>query len=299
VNAAAACEILVFMDGDGADDPRSFASQGLGRKLVILSAGVIMNVALAFVIFTGIALGGEPTIGVTATTILPGSPAEAAGLQPGDVIVSLNGHVYGAIPFDDPLADLKAHAGEPVTIGVKHADGTTSEVTVTLRTAEEIAAGQGALGIGQPRMKVLDRSITYSFVDAVKTGAQWTVDALGLIVRGLGDLVSSVVDHPTQAPPVSGPVGIAGQIGDVFWQLGPIFTLYVVGLLSANLAVVNILPFPPLDGGRMLMITLKRLLGARMSLRAEQLTYTIGFVVLFAFLIWITGFDIARGLGGS
>ena len=76
-------------------------------------------------------------------------------------------------------------------------------------------------------------------------------------------------------------------------------TLYVAGILSANLAVVNILPFPPLDGGRMLMITLKRIFGARISLRAEQLTYVVGFVFLFAFLIWITGFDIIRSLGGG
>ena len=110
---------------------------------------------------------------------------------------------------------------------------------------------------------------------------------------------SSVATDPTQPPPVAGPVGIATQIGDVFWQLGPIVTLYVAEILSANLAVVNILPFPPLDGGRMLMITLKRVFGARISLRAEQLTYMVGFVFLFAFLIWITGFDILRGLTGG
>ena len=75
-------------------------------------------------------------------------------------------------------------------------------------------------------------------------------------------------------------------------------TLFVAGILSANLAVVNVLPFPPLDGGRMLMIVLKRLFGARISLRAEQLTYMVGFVFLFAFLIWVTGFDIVRSLGG-
>ena len=77
-------------------------------------------------------------------------------------------------------------------------------------------------------------------------------------------------------------------------------TLYVAGILSANLAVVNILPFPPLDGGRMLMITLKRRVRRRrISLRAEQLTYMVGFVFLFAFLIWVTGFDIIRGLTGG
>jgi regulator of sigma E protease len=286
-------------DGTDADDPRSFSAQGLPIKLLILIAGVVMNVALAFVIFTGIALGGDPTIGVTATTVQPGSPAAAAGLQSGDVIVSVNGKVYGAFSGSDPVTDLRSHAGETVTIGIQHPDGTTREVTATLRTAEEIAAGQGALGIGQPKVLVLEASIHYAPVEAIQIGAQRTVDALGLIVNGLGKLADSIVNHPTEPPPVSGPVGIAGQIGDVFWQLGPIFTLYVVGILSANLAVVNILPFPPLDGGRMLMITLKRFFGSRISVRVEQLTYMVGFVFLFAFLIWITGFDIARGLGGG
>ena len=99
---------------------------------------------------------------------------------------------------------------------------------------------------------------------------------------------------------MSGPVGIATQIGDVFWNARPGHARCTSpAILSANLAVVNILPFPPLDGGRMLMITLKRFFGARISLRAEQLTYMVGFVFLFAFLIWITGFDIVRSLGGA
>ena len=81
----------------------------------------------------------------------------------------------------------------------------------------------------------------------------------------------------------------------------PDLLLYVAGILSANLALVNILPFPPLDGGRMLMIAAQGDpgFGKRISLRAEQLTYVVGFVVLFAFLIWITVFDIARLLGGG
>jgi regulator of sigma E protease len=62
---------------------------------------------------------------------------------------------------------------------------------------------------------------------------------------------------------------------------------------------VNVLPFPPLDGGRMLMITLKSIFGRRISLKAEQMTYMVGFVFLFAFLIWITGFDILRQVGAA
>ncbi len=96
-------------------------------------------------------------------------------------------------------------------------------------------------------------------------------------------------------------MGIAVQIGDVLWSLGPLYVLYMAGLLSANLALVNILPFPPLDGGRMLVIVLKAIprYGPRISVRAERLTYAIGFVALFTFLIWITVFDVARQIGGG
>jgi len=66
----------------------------------------------------------------------------------------------------------------------------------------------------------------------------------------VGRIGNSIATRPTEAPPASGPVGIAVQVGDVFWQAGPLATLYLAGILSANLALVNILPFPPLDGGR-------------------------------------------------
>jgi regulator of sigma E protease len=119
---------------------------------------------------------------------------------------------------------------------------------------------------------------------------------MGLIVGGLGALVSSVVANPT-APHRCPAGGHRHADRRHLLEQRPIMLLYVAGILSANLAVVNILPFPPLDGGRMLMITLKRIFGARISLRAEQLTYVVGFVFLFAFIIWVTGFDIIRSLG--
>jgi regulator of sigma E protease len=285
-------------DGTDADDPRSFAAQRYLTKMLILVAGVAMNVLLAFAIFTGIALIGDPTIGERVVSVEAGSPAQAAGLQPGDVIYSVDGRVYGAFDGRLLIQDLRERPGQTVTLGIEHPNGDISTVTVTLRDKAAIDAGQGAVGF--VRAPTTARAtINYTFVEAVQIGAQRTVDALGLIVGGLGSLVESVVNRPTEPPPVQGPVGIATQIGDVFWQLGPIITLYVAGILSANLAVVNILPFPPLDGGRMLVITLKRIFGERISLRAERLTYFVGFVFLFAFLIWITGYDIVRGLSGG
>jgi regulator of sigma E protease len=267
--------------------------------MVILAAGVVMNVVLAFAIFTGIALMGDPTIGIRIGAVQPDSPAAGAGIVAGDAIVSLDGGYYNAFEGDPLLVALQDRAGETVDLSIQHADGSISTVTVTLRDAEAVAAGQGALGVSELSAMTTGTTIPHSPVEAVQIGWDRTVNALGLIWNGLGQLVSSIVADPTQPPPVSGPVGIATQIGDVFWQLGPVITLYVAGILSANLAVVNALPFPPLDGGRMLIITLKAIFGKRISLQAERLTYLVGFVFLFAFLIWITGFDILRGLTGG
>jgi regulator of sigma E protease len=286
-------------DGNDADDPRSFSAQSLPKRLLILIAGVAMNVLLAFAIFTGIALFADPAVGIEVGGVQAGGPAAAAGIVAGDTIVTLDGDPHPAFDRTSPTAALRANAGESVTLGIVAADGTTRDVEVTLRPESEIDATHGALGIENSSTIVLAEPIDYGLGEAIQIGAQRTVDALGLIVGGLASLVESIVNRPTEGPPVSGPVGIATQLGDVFWQLGPIFTLYVAGVLSANLAVVNILPFPPLDGGRMLMITLKRFFGDRMSLRAEQMTYMVGFVFLFAFLIWVTGYDIVRSLGGG
>ncbi len=284
-------------DGNDADDPRSFAAQRYVTKIVILVAGVAMNVVLAFAIFTGIALIGDPTLGFKVAVVQAGSPASAAGIQAGDVVISVDGTFYSAFGGTNLLDDLRQRAGQTVVLGVEHPGGAIDQVSATLRPLAAIDAQHGALGIETAGGTTTPTSLHYGVGEAIGIGAQRTVDALGLIVGGLGALADSIVNHPTEAPPVQGPVGIATQIGDVFWQLGPIITLYVAGILSANLAVVNILPFPPLDGGRILIITLKRLFGARISLQAERMTYVVGFVFLFVFLIWITGFDIVRGLG--
>jgi regulator of sigma E protease len=289
-------------DGTDADDPRSFSHQGLAKKLTILVAGVLMNVLLALVIFTGIAWLASPFVGVKFFEVQPGSPAAAAGLQPGEAIVAIDGQRYQFITGPTALSGLRDRAGETIVLTIADEAGAQRDVTVTLRSEAEISDQKGALGISGVNKPFegyfYGEYTTNDLGTAIQVGVEQTVRWMGLIVGGLASLVSSVASNPTAPPPVSGPIGIATQIGDIFWNSGPILTLYVAGILSANLAVVNILPFPPLDGGRMLMITLKRIFGTRISLRAEQLTYVVGFVFLFAFIIWVTGFDIVRSLGG-
>lgn len=284
-------------DGGDALDPRSFSAKSLPTRLIILVAGVVMNLLLAFVIFAAIALTGDPTIGVRAGFVEPESPAAEAGLVAGDVIESVNGRYFSAFGPTSLLDELRAKAGQTVVIGVRRADGSVEKLTATLRPRVEVTKDRGALGISQLTGRTTDVHLSHPLDAAVQLGAERTLGATRLIVDGLGDLATAIVSRPTEPPPATGPVGIAIQIGDVFWQLGPIVTLFLAGVLSANLAVINILPLPPLDGGRMLVLVLKSLFGSRLSMRVERLTYVVGFAFLFGFLIWVTGFDVLRSLG--
>lgn len=297
-------------DGDS-EDPRSFVSQPLRTRLFILVAGVAMNFLLAWVIFSFIAFSGDPVAGVRVATVQPGSPAQSIGLvggvqvgttdsgvplydDSGDLIIAIDGQRFPVFADpsqpDTPLRYLRAHAGETIVLTVRHPDGSVEDLTVTLRPPAEVA--NGALGIGIQGF-TMDEHIQHGVVDSVVIGFQRTVDAATLILRGLQDLIQNLTN-----PPVQGPVGMVDTVGIVRTTLPPVFLLWLVGVLSANLAVVNALPLPPLDGGRALMAVLKRFFGARITPMLEQRVYLLGWVGLMAFLVWITMFDIRR-LGGG
>ena len=287
-------------DGDS-DDPRSFGRAPLITRQVVLIAGVVMNLLLAFVIFVAISWIPTNAAMLTIGSVQAPSPALEAGLAPGDSIVSINGRMFDQFDGPEPIVEeLRSHAGQVAVLGVIRAGGRSEDVEVRLRPTEELSSTRGALGVGELTFQLSPVSFTRSPVDAVTTGADRTGDAFRLIFDGLGQIANSIATRPTEAPPAAGPVGIAVQVGNVFWQAGPIATLYLAGILSANLALVNILPFPPLDGGRMVMMFIKSIAGKRISIQAERLTYLVGFGFLFAFLIWITYFDITRlGSGGQ
>jgi regulator of sigma E protease len=292
------------------DDPRSFVRQSLGTRLIILLAGVVMNIVLAFVLFALIAGLADPSGTVRVAAIQPGSPAEQAGLQggqqigtapdgqtpiyddSGDRILAINGQRFAW--FDLPegptalIQYLRANPSTTLTLLVERRDGTVEEMTATTRSAEEIARGLGPLGF-QPHSFVPGATIEREPLAAVAVGASRTLDAATLILRALGDFITNLTD-----PQVSGPIGIVGAIGIVRTEAPPIFMLYLVALLSANLAVINALPFPPLDGGRVAVSLIQAVTRNRISTAVERLVYLTGFILIILLIVWISYFDIQR-----
>jgi regulator of sigma E protease len=294
-------------EGESAD-PKAFINQRLPTRLLILLAGVVMNFMLAFVIFTLIAAAADPVMTVRIGGIQPGSPAEMAGLkggvqtgtqtgpdgkpypvydESGDEIVAIDGQRF--LMFDSvgspsaPLDYLKAHQGQTVTLTVRNAAGEERPVIVTLRVVDP-KGDQGALGITY--LRVGQDSISHDPLTAIQKGFARTLDASTLILRGLGGLISNIGN-----PQVSGPVGIVGAIGTVREQLPPVFMIWLIGLLSANLAVGNALPFPPLDGGRAAVALIQAATNNRIGVAAERLVYLTGFIILMGLLVWLTLFD--------
>ena len=299
---------FVRLEGEEGEsvDPTAFVNQRLRTRLVILFAGVTMNFLLAFIIFTLIAVVADPVMQVRVGGVQPGSPAEVAGLQAGqiigtqtddqgnefpiydqsgDLIVAIDGQrflMFDAVGSPDaPLAYLRAHAGQTVNLTVRNAAGVERQVQATLRVPTPT---QGALGISNLRFE--QEPTTHDPLTAVSKGVWRTVDASTLILRGLGGLITDLTN-----PQVSGPVGIVGAIGQVRTQLPPVFLIWLIGLLSANLAVINVLPFPPLDGGRVAVAIIQRASNNRIGVAAERLVYLTGFILLMVLLVWLTLFD--------
>lgn len=287
--------VSVKGDGDGAkeDDSRSFASKSVGWRAAILLAGVTANMLLAMVLFTIVYSVGLPQYG--ATPVISGvaedSPAAVAGLQVDQTILSLNG-----VPFDEVRPSfsevITEHKGQEVIIRVANPDGTEQDVAVTPRT--EIPAGQGALGvtIGAGALYVAEVQ-QYPIWTAWWEGTKQSVEFAKTIVVSLGSMVGGMVTRGDVPSDVAGPVGIAQIIGQAR-ELGWIPVVFFSAIISVNLAVVNLLPFPALDGGRLVFVAWEAVTRRKVSARVEAITHTIGMVILLGLIALITFSDVSK-----
>lgn len=278
----------VRLEGEDGDSsaPDSFAVKPKPHRAVILAAGATMNFLIAPLLMTSVAIVGQPTIaGATLQAVQSGSPAAAAGLVPRDVLISIDDR---RITDDRVLQDeLAARGSRPIQL-VVWPDGDANQahvVDVTPRAAP--APGQGRLGITfSPRVVM----VQYPPLEAPARGIGQSFDMLGQIADGFRQLFFGPQPMLDQ---VGGPVAIAQATGAAAQQgPGPLLTL--AAFLSLNLALVNLLPFPALDGGRLAMLVVEQLRGRRLNPRIEGMVHLVGFAVLVTLMLIVTAHDVTR-----
>jgi len=267
-------------------------------RVGVLLAGVAMNFVLAAALFA-VAFSMPTLIGqgpLTVTEIQAGSPAEEA-LEVGDVILGVDGRTFERSAH---LTDFVAErGGTMVTLDVER-EGERIQVEVVPRvvTDEERAAGTGPIGFAYDPERVVEQpSLVDGPIDAVARGTStaWTIAVQ--IPGGLADAVGGLVGLNPDAPDARGPIGIAQETGRLL-EAPLVSQLLFIGLLSVNLAVLNVLPFPPLDGGRIAVVLVEAVRRRRLPAEREALIYLAGFAVLIALVILISINDIQRLISG-
>lgn len=303
---------------DSADKKGSYGKATFWQKTKILFAGVAMNWLAAIVIFTILALTGLPKAfdnqfsipsdtqavysPVTISQIVEGSPAEAAGLQADDELTSINGV---QIEKSTQVSELtKQNAGQTVQVGYIR-DGKSEETTATLN---EASSDKGYLGVATYQSEYIKATWSAPIV-GVGTTYQLTVETFKGLGKMAGDFFGGLVKQLSfnaetresgresigeAGNGAAGPIGIIGVIFPQAAQSGATTLLYLAGIISLSLAVMNILPIPALDGGRWLLMAIFKLRRKKLTKETEEKIVSIGFMALMALIVLITVVDITR-----
>ncbi|HUD81165.1 MAG TPA: M50 family metallopeptidase [Patescibacteria group bacterium] len=292
----------------------TYGSAKLGSKAKILLAGVTMNVVVAFLLLTLLGWVGLPKLinnqftiksdthvsknEILIGSVIPGSPAAKAGLETTDQltkIISSSQKIYKVTSADNLPSITKSLAGQTVTVDYTRDKQQHSE-RITLLSQKIVLASQktknpkGYLGIS-PTQYTLYRYTWSSPVVALGILKQFTV----LTFKGLGSVVAGLArGNTTQATSqVTGPVGIFEILKDGS-LLGYQFVLIIVAVISLSLAIMNILPIPALDGGKLFVTLVARVLRKKLTAKIENALYGAGFALLIVLIILITIVDVRR-----
>jgi regulator of sigma E protease len=276
----------------GAGDPGSFTSKPWWAQAIVLAAGVAMNFVLAIVVLTAAFMIGTeaPTGVVRVAEVAAGSPAEAAGIQKGDIVRTIDGKEITRT--SDLQTYVYGHAGQPVTIVLERAGRQVGPISIVPRPTPP--DNEGPLGVRLEEVASPPTALPpdQAFVQGVRL--------TGEVVRQIAELPGQLLSRPTNQPgppPVGGPIQIFLVTAAVS-QLGVAAFLKLIGIISVNLGVLNIIPFPGLDGGRLFFVLLSAALRRRVSPQLEAAIHAVGFVLLLGLLVVVSVADIRRAAGG-
>ena len=258
---------------------RQFPSKTLPQRAMAIFAGPMMNFVLAAILFMiiGIAQGvvvDEPKLG----KLTEDGPAITSGLKEGDIVQSINGEKVDS--WSDIQSTIQKNANNELNFKIER-DGVNEEITVTPKLVEDSGGKRGIIGVYAPTEKSFIKAIGYGFTETYL----WTKQ----IFIVLGDLVTGGFSIDA----LSGPVGIYVSTEEVA-KSGIFYLLKWAGVLSINLGIMNLLPLPALDGGRLLFFAIEAVRGKPIDKQKEGMVHFIGFALLMLLMIVVTWNDIQR-----
>jgi regulator of sigma E protease len=273
-------------------DQTSFASKSIGIRALVIVAGVVFNIILAwFLISVGYMAGMPTSVGavpleaeinnkkVIILEIQENSPAKTAGLHPGDELV-------GFVSVEEAQKFILNNAGKETEINYKRDDKIYS-IKITPRVNPP--AGQGAIGIAMDEIGTLK----FPWYKSIWEGLKTTYFLLIAVVHSIFYFIYGAIKGTSGLDQVMGPVGIVGVTGTAA-KFGFAYILGFIAMLSVNLAVINILPLPALDGGRLLFLLIEKIKGSPVSSKVSSITHGIGMALLLILMLAITYRDILK-----
>ncbi|MFH1413039.1 MAG: RIP metalloprotease RseP [bacterium] len=284
-------------NGENKQDKDSFASKPIWQRGIILSAGVSMNVLLAAVIISIGMMIGIPQIldgvkpqaeisdrKIQIVRVFPDTPAALADVKIGDVIMSIDGQEF---INDDELADyVNKHTGEELTYALSsRGQEVTRQITPELMESTD----KGGIGVAIAEIG----KVKYPWHIALYEGIKITFLMLWAIIIGIIGIISSLLAGQGAGGEVAGPVGIAVLTGQMM-DMGFVYLMQFTAILSLNLAILNFLPIPALDGGRMLFLIIEKIKGRPVKKEVEASIHNIGFILLMLLVAFVTFKDVAR-----
>ncbi len=284
-------------DEEGGDDPNHFQNKKIWQRMIMISAGVIMNIILAAILISAGLMFGLPQAldnidaraqvfdkKIQIVEVLGESPAKEAGLKMGDVVVSINGN---ELTNYENLQKFNAdNINQELKYKIKRGQE-EFEKTITPITIEE--TGKGGIGIG-----IIETGIVkYPWYLAIWEGIKTTIFLTWAIIVAFYELIKGLIVGQGISADVAGPVGIAVLTGQVA-RMGFVYVLQFTALLSINLAIINFLPFPALDGGRVLFLIIEKIKGSPVKREVEAVIHNIGFALLMILVLIVTFKDVAK-----
>ena len=290
----------------GPDSARSMVNKPKWQQILVLVAGISFNIIFAWLIISVGFMSGLPSsvdsypnahftnTQVVVSEVAVGSPAQKAGFKSGDAIVSMSVIDAKGVATEtlvpksvvDVQNFISSHKGKE--IAVSYAEGKVTGMH-KVTPAEGVVSGKAAIGVGLDLVGNLQLPVH----QALYQGAILTYDVTINITVGLWDFLKNIFIGRADLGQVTGPVGIVGLVGDAS-RLGLMHLLSFVAFISLNLAVVNILPFPALDGGRVLFVIIEAIKRSPIKPKVVNAFNTVGFALLLLLMLVITFHDVLK-----